>query len=162
LAHRARRLLRRLPRRPGARHRLAHAALAGEDLLQRRSYPRLPARRPPLPGENMTRTTARARALALALAMSVWGCSGYSTLPEQTQCADFESFRPVSDVLEKRCGSIDCHGRTERPLRFVGQFSMRKPLTPAELATHPEIDPKQYFPGGAVPTTDDERLDNYR
>lgn len=35
----------------------------------------------------------------------------------------------VSDYMARRCGTLDCHGRAERPLRLYGQYGLR---TPAE------------------------------
>ena len=31
----------------------------------------------------------------------------------------------VSAVIEKRCGTLDCHGQVGRPLRLYGQFGLR-------------------------------------
>jgi hypothetical protein len=49
----------------------------------------------------------------------------------------------VQPYVEKRCGTLDCHGSTQRPLRIYGQFGLRHPVethvsggeptTPAEL-----------------------------
>jgi hypothetical protein len=101
-------------------------------------------------------------AAVLVAHASTSGCSSHAEGLEPVTCPDFASFHFVSSVLERHCGSIDCHGRLERPLRIFGQFGTRKPLTPSELAAHPEIDPSQYYPGGAQATTPDELLDNYR
>jgi hypothetical protein len=35
----------------------------------------------------------------------------------------------VSEYMARRCGTLDCHGRVERPLRLYGQYGLR---TPAE------------------------------
>jgi hypothetical protein len=50
----------------------------------------------------------------------------------------------VSAYLERRCGTLDCHGSVGRPLRIYGQLGLRDPAgtdfsggkttTPAELA----------------------------
>ncbi len=34
----------------------------------------------------------------------------------------------VSDVMEKRCGMLDCHGNDLRPMRIYGKFGLRHPL----------------------------------
>lgn len=35
--------------------------------------------------------------------------------------------RNVSKFLERRCGTLDCHGRPERPLRIYGERGLRLP-----------------------------------
>lgn len=35
--------------------------------------------------------------------------------------------RGVSRFLERRCGTLDCHGRPERPLRIYGSLGLRLP-----------------------------------
>jgi hypothetical protein len=54
----------------------------------------------------------------------------------------------VSLVLERRCGSLDCHGQVSRPLRIYGQRGLRF------------VDDGGNFPGGAL-TTETERELNY-
>jgi hypothetical protein len=56
------------------------------------------------------------------------------------------SFEPVSDLLDHRCGSLDCHGTVGRNLRILGHEGLR--LDPADL------------PGGS-PTTTAELAANY-
>lgn len=36
-----------------------------------------------------------------------------------------EGFEPVSDLLQARCGSLDCHGQTGRSLRIYGTNGLR-------------------------------------
>jgi hypothetical protein len=36
-----------------------------------------------------------------------------------------ESFRPLGDVLEVHCGTLDCHGSQERNLRIYGTYGIR-------------------------------------
>lgn len=44
------------------------------------------------------------------------------------RCPDPEVFAAaVSPYLERRCGSLDCHGNRKRPLRLYGQFGQRHP-----------------------------------
>jgi hypothetical protein len=64
-----------------------------------------------------------------------------------------DAFRPISAVVERRCGTIDCHGAAARPMRIYGQYGTRKPVD--------QPDPG-YYPGGLTPTSEDELLDNYR
>lgn len=64
-----------------------------------------------------------------------------------------DDFRPISAVIERRCGTIDCHGDPARPMRIYGQYGRRLPVE----------DPEEgYYPGGLAPTSADELLHNYR
>src|SRR3954454_294755 len=52
------------------------------------------------------------------------------------QVPDKESFAIVAQVLERHCGSLDCHGSSYRNLRVYGNEGLRlqstdRPLTPA-------------------------------
>lgn len=57
-----------------------------------------------------------------------------------------DAFTPVSGVLERRCGTLDCHGSIYRPLRIYGQGGLRipgagnvsggNPTTPDELTAN--------------------------
>jgi hypothetical protein len=40
-------------------------------------------------------------------------------------CPSDEEFPIVSQVLEQRCGTLDCHGDPSRPLRFYGRNGAR-------------------------------------
>jgi hypothetical protein len=82
---------------------------------------------------------------------------------------DRASFVPVGDLLEKRCGTLDCHGSAFRNLRIYGSFGLRfapsdRPLskgqtTAAEydqsfrsiVALEPEIMHAVVTEGGANP-----------
>lgn len=57
-----------------------------------------------------------------------------------------EDFTPVSGVLERRCGTLDCHGSIYRPLRIFGQGGLRLPGNQS----------------GVQPTTAEELTDNYQ
>lgn len=53
--------------------------------------------------------------------------------PYVIECASLETFQPdVSSLLEKRCGTLDCHGTLARPLRIYGQGGLRLAL-PEEI-----------------------------
>jgi hypothetical protein len=100
-----------------------------------------------------------AGALALGGAL---GCSGADEEARtNVECPPHarESFELVSSVLEKRCGTLDCHGSFHRPLRIFGQNALRRPLSPDEASG---IKVGEYFPGGTVVTTDAELADNVR
>lgn len=70
----------------------------------------------------------------------------------------YSDFRPVSTLLENRCGNLDCHGHVARPLKIYGTIGLRAPLGDDEVVE----DPDQYYAGGQVPTTDKEIELNYR
>jgi hypothetical protein len=53
----------------------------------------------------------------------------------------------VSAYMERRCGTLDCHGAPERPMRIYGRFGLRDPSAPN-------------YSGGAA-TTATELADNY-
>jgi len=87
------------------------------------------------------------------------GCSGVDPSAEVVVKgpafgADGADFRPVSAVVERRCGTLDCHGQTARPLRIYGQYGLRKPTDALPDAG--------YYPGGLDPTSPDELTDNYQ
>jgi hypothetical protein len=62
--------------------------------------------------------------------------------------ADFQA-KGVSNFLEARCGSLDCHGQLGRPLRIFGRTGLR-------LADNPDA-----VSGGVVGTTSSEIVENY-
>jgi len=70
----------------------------------------------------------------------------------------YGDFRPVSTLLENRCGTLDCHGHVARPLKLYGTIGLRAPLADDDVID----DPDQYFSGGQVGTTDAELELNYR
>jgi hypothetical protein len=70
-------------------------------------------------------------ALATSIAATsvvVAGCVEYAFV--DVECPPFEDFAAVSPLLESRCGTLDCHGSTSRPLRLYGQYGLR--LNPGE------------------------------
>lgn len=42
-------------------------------------------------------------------------------------CPSSDEFRWVSQVFERRCGTLDCHGSYARPFRVYGRTGLRKP-----------------------------------
>lgn len=91
------------------------------------------------------------------------GCVDVSGVT-QVECppgsrADFEL---VSAVVEKRCGSLDCHGSEFRPLRIYGKFGLRRPEPVPQDAGDETFVYEEYFPGGDQPTTDAELEANLR
>ena len=81
-------------------------------------------------------------ALALLAAASMSGCENYDGIVV-VGCPPAEEFRAVSQLAEKRCGTIDCHGGLARPLRIYGQGGLR-------------LDPED-VPGGRATTADELR-----
>jgi hypothetical protein len=103
--------------------------------------------------------------LLLLAFLSLAGCSSVDdTVVNTISCGDFASFRPVSDVLERRCGTIDCHGTFSRPLRLYGPYGQRRLEDAGAVEAGIVMNYDKYYPGGsaAEPTTSLELLDNYR
>jgi hypothetical protein len=67
--------------------------------------------------------------LALVLAgMGAWSCVGEGEL-EGFACPNKDVFtQHVSPYLERRCGTLDCHGQPTRQMRLYGQLGLRHPL----------------------------------
>lgn len=89
------------------------------------------------------------------------GCGGLEPGAESVvgPPLDVNSFRPVSAVMERRCGTLDCHGQTARPLRIYGQYGLRR----YEPEGSPNVENyAEYYSGGKEPTTLAELEDNYR
>jgi hypothetical protein len=97
---------------------------------------------------------------AAILATAQLGCEEIPS-PYIIECGDLETFQPeVSNVLEKRCGTLDCHGTLARPLRIYGQGGLR-------LAVQEEIDDfgvarANGTVSGGKGTTEDEYEANWR
>jgi hypothetical protein len=70
-------------------------------------------------------------------------------------CPPLEDFKKVSPLLERRCGTLDCHGQASRPLRIYGQYGLR--LKPDDVN-----DPDLYSGNLDHPTTPIEVEANYR
>lgn len=84
------------------------------------------------------RLLAGAVAVAALLALGVSGCSGDEyTGAEVFGCPDKAAFTgvapsgdvvpAVSSYMERRCGTLDCHGSALIPMRLYGQFGRRHP-----------------------------------
>jgi hypothetical protein len=62
----------------------------------------------------------------VALAFGAAGCLGESdSAPLGYQCPTGESFEIVSQVFERGCGTLDCHGDPSRPFRVYGRSGLR-------------------------------------
>jgi hypothetical protein len=97
-----------------------------------------------------------ARRLFVALvSIALIGCFSEAELGSaQALCPPADDFRAVNNVLERRCGTLDCHGSPYRPFIVFGQTAYRRP----DLS---HIDNPNYFPGGLEATTDHEVRGTY-
>ena len=98
-------------------------------------------------GSNGSQGEARpglAACALVALGLSSGACflASADQEPAELGCPSDASFPVVSQVLERRCGTLDCHGDPSRPLRLYGRNGTRltdadrvgiDPTTPAEL-----------------------------
>jgi hypothetical protein len=88
---------------------------------------------------------------AFAVVASLASCSGIqnSQIGISAPPYSHESFSPVGDYLENRCGTLDCHGQSGRNLRIWGCEGMRldEDTSPASCLT---------------PTTEEEYQATYR
>lgn len=81
------------------------------------------------------------------------GCVGESeSLPLEDMCPASAGFEVVSQVIERRCGTLDCHGDGGRSLRIYGRTGLRQPRADA---------PPGYETAGLVTTTPAEIKANY-
>lgn len=98
---------------------------------------------------------------AAVLAVAAPGCLGDTDLGEtDVACPSLDGFRVVSQVLERRCGTIDCHGDGARPFRVYGRTGLRRPETEESYLAGGGRDFSQYVTGGTEPTSDAEVADN--
>jgi len=111
------------------------------------------------------------RLLFASLAAAALGCTGPDFGPLDVVGPPFSQamggkdgslFQPVSDVLEKRCGTLDCHGTTFRPLRIYGQLGLRLPVALKDWNAAYGSYANSCSGDGSIPTTPDELLANYQ
>lgn len=129
-------------------------------------------------------------AVAGGISLALTSCLGArATETEATGCPPIDplnaegAFASVSEVMERRCGTLDCHGQAARPLRIYSSSGLRRPEP--ELNSEDCDDNKdcpgesrkclkgigcvdetiddygQYYPGGSVSTTPTERRANW-
>lgn len=65
----------------------------------------------------------------------------------------YADFRLVNNMLERRCGELDCHGEEARPFRVFGQNSFRRRGGENLDPPYGPVDKSEYFPGGREATT---------
>lgn len=76
---------------------------------------------PKLPLKGLTGALALLGAFA-----SLSACDDDFTKRREFLCADRDIFvEHVSPVMEKRCGTLDCHGNLFRPMRLYGETGLR-------------------------------------
>lgn len=102
-------------------------------------------------------------ALTLTAGLAATGCLSEAERGiAQPFCPPYEpvdDFRLVNNMLERRCGTLDCHGQKSRPFIVFGQNAYRRPG--AESSDTPPIDPDEYFPGGQEATLEYELRGTY-
>lgn len=97
----------------------------------------------------------------LALSSAVVACGDLEAGVADVVTPPFDPlvFRSFSAVMERRCGTLDCHGHKSRPLRIYGQYGLRR----YEPEGSPNVENyAEYYSGGKEPTTLAELEDNYR
>lgn len=80
--------------------------------------------------------------------------------PGLIACPPADDFRAVSAVLERRCGTLDCHGSLARPLRIYGQTGLR--LFTQEEYNDPAVAAENGTTPGGSATSDEELVFNQR
>jgi hypothetical protein len=93
---------------------------------------------------------AARRIAAVLLGLAASACLlQQASQSEVLVCPDKQVFatKGVAEYMERRCGTLDCHGSPARPMRLYGQYGLR----------HPE---ETNWSGGFA-TTHREREDNY-
>ena len=114
---------------------------------------------------------AAAAVLFAALAGVTSGCLGDDATATVTfKCPSRESFTgepsnggasvvAVSAFMERRCGTLDCHGSTFRPMRLLGRYGLRDPaqkdVTGGAATTAAELDANY----AAVCSVEPEQMD---
>jgi hypothetical protein len=101
--------------------------------------------------------------ISMAALLLASGCSSVDAGASVTEKgpafgAQGSAFLPISSVVERRCGTLDCHGSTYRPLKIYGQIGLRRP---EEKDSKNVKSFKDYYSGGPEPTTEAELFDNY-
>ncbi len=115
------------------------------------------------------------RALAATGLVATMGClSEAERGVAQPFCPPFQpvdEFRLLNNVLERRCGELDCHGAAARlgdgrtgpvrPLVVYGQSGLRREGAQAFPPPEGPTDRGEYYPGGLEPTNEYELRGTY-
>jgi hypothetical protein len=84
----------------------------------------------------------------LAFTFGLGGCQEGLTENKAISCPSRTVFvAHVSELIERRCATLDCHGSDFRPMRVFGQYGLRHP--------------QELNRSGGEPTTGRERYDNW-
>lgn len=73
---------------------------------------------------------------------------------DDEETATIEEFAVVSSLLEKRCGTLDCHGSLYRPFKIYGKDGLRNFLP--EEYNDPVLAQQNMTFSGGLPTTVEE------
>lgn len=95
--------------------------------------------------------TRRQQVTMVACAMFLVACADDFPGSAVALCPTPEDFEVVSAVMEKRCGTLDCHGSLARPLKIYGRNGLRF-LTNEELQDPTLIEANETYPGGKSTT----------
>jgi hypothetical protein len=84
----------------------------------------------------LSRRSSRELVVTAGVALSAFGvlaffagCQDGLDARQPVTCADPKLFaEAVSPYIERRCGTLDCHGSAQRPLRLYGELGLRHPL----------------------------------
>ena len=75
------------------------------------------------------KATQLAKVQALLVVSTLWGCGADRNSPNhgigELAVPDRADFPLVSDAMQLRCGTLDCHGQMGRNLRLFGHFGLR-------------------------------------
>jgi hypothetical protein len=103
--------------------------------------------------------TARTLAIVVFLSSLAASLGSCSQAPSDDRIGIYapssseKAFGPVGDVLEHRCGSLDCHGQPARNLRIFGCEGMRLSADNVSICNHNK---------GGQPTSPEEHQATYR
>ncbi|MGH7296584.1 MAG: hypothetical protein ACRELB_16720 [Polyangiaceae bacterium] len=88
----------------------------------------------------MSARTATLGIWLLLAALATWACSVPPSSSRYTPGAlpDAATFAPVAELLDVRCGSLQCHGTIARNLRLYGSAGLR--LSPGDRPLVPPCD----------------------
>jgi len=89
--------------------------------------------------------TSRATALCLGLAAACASCIGVvggDSQPGELAAPPLAGFEQVADAMQPSCGTLDCHGQTDRNLRLYGGRGLR--LDPAATSSDGMTSPMEY------------------
>jgi hypothetical protein len=102
----------------------------------------------------MIQSTIASRSAALAALVSLLAACEETAGTAALTCPDRVLFEEaVSPYLERRCGSLDCHGQATRPMRLEGQYGLRREVVLGEGGANVS---------GGRETTQAELFDNYQ